>query len=400
MTPQHPQMSATRVMINTIAVLFILAMAWVLFQIRSIILLLVIGIILAGAIEPLVFRLRRRGLSRGQSIMLVYVILIALVGLGIYLLVPPLIRQVSALNEAVPSIFETLRQQALESDNSFIRRAGYQTLWNIENAYNGLRDRPNIEQEQAVGVATSVIGILFTIITTLIVAFYWMTEKATIKRVMLGLFSYERRDRAHAIWDEIEYKIGGWTRGQLLLMLIIGFCSGAFYYGIDLRFWLALGIWAGITEAIPFIGPFIGGGTAALIALAESPQKALIVIGFTIALQQIEGAVLVPRVMRNAVGMSPLTVVLAVLVGGVLIGPLGSLLAIPVGAAVQVLVQNLLRLRDDRIESELRTATADRQPHPTDVLASPFAPPDPVALSPPPPDDVPATRHPVRSAAQ
>ncbi len=400
MTPQHPQMSATRVMINTMAVLFILAMAWVLFQIRSIILLLVIGIILAGAIEPLVFRLRRRGLSRGQSIMLVYVVLIALVGLGIYLLVPPLIRQVSALNEAIPSIFETLRQQALESDNRFIRRAGYQTLWNIENAYNGLRDRPNIEQEQAVGVATSVIGILFTIITTLIVAFYWMTEKATIKRVMLGLFSYERRDRAHAIWDEIEYKIGGWTRGQLLLMLIVGFCSGAFYYGIDLRFWLALGIWAGITEAIPFIGPFIGGGTAALIALAESPQKALIVIGFTIALQQIEGAVLVPRVMRNAVGMSPLTVVLAVLVGGVLIGPLGSLLAIPVGAAVQVLVQNLLRLRDDRIESELRTATADRHPHPTDVLTSPFAPPDPAALSPPPPDDLPATRHPVRSAAQ
>ncbi len=400
MTPQHPLMSTTRVMINTIAVLFILAMAWMLFQIRSIILLLIIGIIFAGAIEPLVYRLRRRGLSRGQSIMLVYVVLLALVGLGIYLLVPPLIRQVSALNEAVPTIFETLRQQALESDNSFIRRAGYQTLWNIENAYNGLRDRPNIEQEQAVGVATSVIGILFTIITTLIVAFYWMTEKATIKRVMLGLFSYERRDRAHAIWDEIEYKIGGWTRGQLVLMLIIGFCSGAFYYGIDLRFWLALGIWAGITEAIPFIGPFIGGGTAALIALAESPQKALIVIGFTIALQQIEGAVLVPRVMRNAVGMSPLTVVLAVLVGGVLIGPLGSLLAIPVGAAVQVLVQNLLRLRDDRIESELRTATTDRHPHPTDVLNSPFAPPDPTALSTIPPDDVPATRHPVRSAAQ
>ena len=399
MTPQNPLMTPTRVMINTIAVIFIIAMAWLLFQIRSIILLLIIGIILAGAIEPLVFRLRRRGLSRGQSIMLVYVGLFALVGLGIYLLVPPLIRQVSALNEAVPSIFESLRQQALESDNTFIRRAGYRTLINVERAYEGLRDSPNIEQEQAVGVATSVIGIIFTGISTLIVAFYWMTEKATIKRVMLGLFTFQRRDRAHAIWDEIEYKIGGWTRGQLLLMLIVGVCSGLFYYAIDLRFWLALAIWAALTEAIPFIGPFLGGGVATLIALAESPQTALIVIGFTIALQQFEGAVLVPRVMRNAVGMNPLTVVLAVLVGGVLIGPLGSLLAIPVGAAVQVLVQNLLRLRDDRIESELRTATADRHPHPSDTLTSPFAPPDSAAAATPPEESQPA-RRPVRSPAQ
>jgi len=385
-------------MINTIAVIFIVAMAWLLFQIRSIILLLVIGIILAGAIEPLVFRLRRRGLGRGQAIMLVYVVMIALVGLGIYLLVPPLIRQGSALNEAVPTIFESLRTQALESDNAFIRRAGYQTIWNVENAVNRLRDNPNIEQEQAVGVATSVVGIIFTIISTLIVAFYWMTEKATIKRVMLGLFSFQRRDRAHAIWDEIEYKIGGWTRGQLLLMLIVGFFSGLFYYAIDLRFWLALAIWAGLTEAIPFIGPFLGGGVATLIALAESPETALIVIGFTIALQQVEGAVLVPRVMRNAVGMSPLTVVLAVLVGGVLIGPLGSLLAIPVGAAVQVLVQNLLRLRDDRIESELRTATADRHPQLSDALMSPFAPPDPAAVT--TPEESPSSRRPVRSPAQ
>ncbi|MBA2276385.1 MAG: AI-2E family transporter [Chloroflexia bacterium] len=399
MTPQGSQhTSPTRVMVNTTAVLFVLGMAWLLIQIQSIILLLIIGIILAAAIEPLVFRLRRHGLSRGQSIMIVYVCLLALLGLGIYALVPSLIRQVSALNEAVPTIFESLRQQALESDNAFIRRAGYRSVWNIENAYTSLRESPNIGQDQAVGVATSIIGVLFTAITVMIVAFYWMTEKATIKRVMLGLFPFGRRDRAHAIWDEIEYKIGGWTRGQLLLMVIIGVCSGAFYYVIDLRFWLALAIWAALTEAIPFIGPFIGGGTAALIALAESPETALMVVGFTIALQQLEGAVLVPRVMRNAVGMSPLTVVLAVLVGGVLIGPLGSLLAIPVGAAVQVLVQNLLRLRDDRIESELRNA--DRRPLTGDALNSPFLPANSATISRSTPDDPQAERRPLGHPAQ
>ena len=133
--------------------------------------------------------------------------------------------------------------------------------------------------------------------------------------------------------SRIEYRIGGWTRGQLVLMIIIGVASGFAYWFMDLRFWLALAIWAGLTEAIPFIGPFIGGGTAALVALADSPEKALWVVLFAVVLQQFEGAVLVPRVMKNAVGMSALTVVLAVLIGNALAGPLGSLLAIPIGAA-------------------------------------------------------------------
>jgi predicted PurR-regulated permease PerM len=141
---------------------------------------------------------------------------------------------------------------------------------------------------------------------------------------------------------------------------------------MDLRFWLALAVWAGITEAIPFIGPFIGGATAALFALADSPEKALWVIIFAVILQQFEGAFLVPRVMKNAVGMSPLTVVLAVLIGNALAGPLGSLLAIPIGAAVQVLVSNLLRGRDDRLVVEL--SSMDIAPLSPAQFGSPFAP--------------------------
>ncbi len=365
-------MTPSRVVINTAAVLGVIAVAWVLIQIRSVIFLLLLGIVFAAAIEPIVFRLRRAGLRRGQAIMIVYVGIFSLIGIGFYFLVPQLVGQVAALDEAIPEIFDKLRQRALDNGNTFIRQTGYQTLWRIENTYTRIRSSPQIGQDQAVGAATSALGVLFATVSLMIVAFYWMTEKATIKRVALGLFPLSRRARAHAIWDEIEFRIGGWTRGQLLLMLIIGICSGLAYYVIDLRFWLALAIWAGVTEAIPFIGPFIGGGTAALIALADSPEKALQVVIFAIVLQQLEGAVLVPRVMKNAVGMSPLTVVLAVLIGGSLAGPLGSLLAIPIGAAFQVLVSNLLRLRDDRIAAELRSM--DIAPLSAAQFGSPFVP--------------------------
>lgn len=363
--------SPVRIMLYAAAVIAVAASVWFLIQARSILVLLILGIIFGTAIEPLVFRLRRSGLSRGQSILIIYLTIFAVIGTALYFTVPMLMRQVTAFDAAVPEIFDNLRAQALELDNAFVRRTSYQTLWRIQNAYESVRSGPQIGQDQALGLATSVFGLLLSAFSLLIVAYYWMTEKATLKRLVLGLIPFRKRDRVHAIWDEIEYKIGGWTRGQLMLMLIIGLGSGVVYYFLDLRFWLALGIWAGLTEAIPFIGPFIGGGTAALIALADSPEKAALVVLAAFLLQQLEGAVLVPRVMRNAVGMNPLTVILAVLVGNALAGPIGSLLAIPIGAATQVVIQNLLRLRDDIITTELRTM--DITPLSATALNSPFA---------------------------
>ena len=215
----------------------------------------------------------------------------------------------------------------------------------VERAWEEGRQTPPIEGQEAIKIVSSVGGALFTTFTVLVVGFYWLTEKTTLKRIFIGLFPTRRRDTVTEIWESIELKLGGWIRGQLLLCLIIGALSTTGYFLLDLRFWLALGIFAGLTEAVPFIGPIVGGAAAAGGALTDSWQKALIVLIFAIVLQQLESALLVPRVMRNAVGMSPLTVILAVLIGSEIGGILGAVLAIPVGAAVQVTLQILLRGR-------------------------------------------------------
>jgi predicted PurR-regulated permease PerM len=147
------------------------------------------------------------------------------------------------------------------------------------------------------------------------------------------------------VWEEIENRIGGWTRGQAMLCLIIGVISTIGYLILGLDYWIALGLWAGITELIPFIGPILGGAAAFAVALTDSWQKALIVVVFVLILQQLESSVLVPRVMRNAVGMSPLTVILAVLIGSTLYGPIGAILAIPLGASVQVIASEIIQER-------------------------------------------------------
>lgn len=343
----YPQMTPARVMVNTAAILFVVGLAWLLIQVRSIIVILILGILLAAAIEPLVNRLRRRGFRRGQAILIIYAGILLTLIVGLYLVVPPLLTQATDLIDSIPELLANLQTQAISSQNEFIQSSGYRTLLRVQAAYNEFRENPRIEGRTALSWFTSVIGFLFTTITVMIVAFYWLTEKSIIKRLILGLFPLRHRDRAHGLWDQIERRLGGWTRGQLVLMLTIGVISTLAYFIMDLPFWLALGIFAGLTEVIPFIGPFIGGGAAVTIALTVSWETALMVLVFVIVLQQVEGAVLVPRVMRNAVGMSPLTVVLAVLIGGVALGPIGSILAIPVGAACQVLLQDLLKQRQD-----------------------------------------------------
>lgn len=345
-------MTATRVMVFTAAALFVVALAWLFIQIRGIVIIVILGVILASAIDPLVRRLRRVGLSRGQAVLAVYLLLASALALTGYLVIPPLISQAIELFNGTPEILANLREQFATSNNDFVRTTGVRFVDRARLAYDEYKASPPIERETAMGFASSVIGFVFAIFSVLIVAFYWTTEKATIKRLVLGLFPADKRDYAHDVWDEIEAKLGGWTRGQAVLCGAIGLLSGVAYYAIGLDFWLPLAIFAGITELIPFIGPILGGSAAAIIALTESWQKALLVVVIVFLIQQLEGAVLVPRVMKNAVGLSPLSVILAVFIGGALLGVIGAIIAIPVAAAVQVLVQNLLRAKADHPNEE------------------------------------------------
>ncbi len=352
----YPQpITPVRAMIITLAVLFVLGLVWLLIQIRSIVLLLILGILLAAAIEPLVNRLRHHGLSRGRAILLIYAAIFAIIGLASYLIVPTLYSQGEEFITGIPAQLDQFAADAASSNIALIKERGPAAIRTAREIYENPTDalarfRLDVTQvTQALSIVTSVFGVLFTTVSVMIVGFYWMTEKAIIKRVVLSLFPLETRDRAHSLWDEIEHRLGGWARGQLLLMLIIGTCSTIAYSPplLDLPFWFLLGIWAGLTEAVPFVGPFLGGGLAAVVALSVSWQKALIVVAFVFILQQLEGAVLVPRVMKNSVGLTPLAVILALLIGGTLLGILGAVLAIPVAAAVQVVIGDLLRSRED-----------------------------------------------------
>ena len=380
-------LTPARVMLLTLSVLFVIGVVWFVIQVREIVLLLILGILIATAIEPIVNLLRRRGLARGPVILALYLLVFALIGLGLLIAVPVLFAQGQALAAGAPQFLADVQTQLENSRSVLIRTYGSQAMESAIEFTNRFQESPPLQVEQAAEFVGSFVELLFAVISIMIVTFYWMTEKAAIKRFFLGLVPIERRDRAHEMWDEIESKAGGWARGQVILMLVLGVVSTVAYSPLifNLQFWVFLGIWAGLMELIPFIGPWLGGGLAVLVALTDSWQKALLVAAFVFIINQLEASFLVPRVMRNAVGLSPLSVILAVLVGGAILGPLGAILSIPVAAVAQVLVTGLLREREAAADvSAAVAARSRREPEPSGPAPSGPAPPQLVDVEPVP----------------
>jgi flagellar hook-basal body complex protein FliE len=179
-------------------------------------------------------------------------------------------------------------------------------------------------------------------VVVLAIGFYWTIEVPRLERLVLSFLPVARRPQALAIWQEIEYKLGAFVRGQGLAMLIIGVASAIGYLLIGLPNVLVVAVLAGLFEAMPIIGPIVTAVLAALLAMPQGVTSVLLVIGFSTLLQQLESNVLIPRIMSHAIGISALGGLFAVLVFGTLYGFLGVFVAIPLTVVIHVLLDHLI----------------------------------------------------------
>ncbi|MBA3236475.1 MAG: AI-2E family transporter [Chloroflexi bacterium] len=160
-------------------------------------------------------------------------------------------------------------------------------------------------------------------------------------RYLLAYIPADRRAGARDAWNEVETRLGLWVRGQLILMGTVGVVTGTAYLLLGLPGALLLGLIAALSEAIPIVGPLLGAIPAILVAATVSPELALVVAALYLIIQLVEGSVLVPLVMRNTVGISPLLVLLSLLIGSTVGGLVGALLAVPVVAASEMILSRL-----------------------------------------------------------
>ena len=325
----------------TAVVLGMVAMAALAYLLLDILLLLFIGIVVAAALRPWHVVLCRWGVPRGLAVLLIYLFL--LIGLVLIALVvgPVLLEQVGAFVAEVPRTYVRARSYLQASGTVPVHFLG-QRLPSFERLTRDLTDFAPQLFQGTLGVTASIVKLPAYFVTVLVIGFYWTLEVPRFERLLLSLLAVERRPRALNVWHEIESKLGGFMRGQGLAMLSIGAASALGYALIGLPNVLALAVLAGLLEALPLIGPVLAVGPAVLVALPLGMHTVLLVIGLAVLLQLIESNVLIPRIMHHAVGVSALVGLLAVLAFGTLYGILGVLIAIPMIAVIQVLLDTLV----------------------------------------------------------
>ena len=312
--------------------------------IQSVLVLLALAVILATTIEPLVTYLRRFGFRRGYGVLVIYLALVLLLGVFLFLGAQAIGQQLAALGSALPDLSRRLGVLANSLPAGPIRDAATALLAGAATglAPQGISSILSTGTLSGLVFATlSVVELIFAIVTVFVIAYFWISERLVIRRLMLRMVRPERREQVLAIWETVEEKLGAWSRGQLLLMFVVGVLQGVGYAILGVHYALLLAIWAGLAEIIPMVGPYLGAAPAVLVALTQSPGLALLVVGYTVLVNVIESNVLVPRIMEQAVGLSPLTVILALLVGAALYGVVGALLAVPIAAAIQAVLTEL-----------------------------------------------------------
>jgi predicted PurR-regulated permease PerM len=279
-----------------------------------------------------------RRFPRWVAILVLYLVMIgAVTGIG-FMIVPPLVDQARQLWTAAPAMLE--RGQAFLIQKGLL---GAPIQWRdvVEQAPAG----GGTEAVGTVfGAIAGVLGGLFGLLTILILTFYLLVESDGLHQAFLRLFPGRDRARVADVSREITIKVSAWLGGQLLLGTIIGITSALGLWLLGVPYFYVLALLSAIGELIPVVGPILAAIPAVAVASTVSLQKALLVVIFFVVQQQFENHVLVPKVMQRQVGISPVVVILALLIGGQLLGILGAILAVPTAAMLQVVVSELWSL--------------------------------------------------------
>ncbi len=360
------------VIMATAGVLFVLLMAWVLYRTLSLFLLIFIALLIATAIEPVVNWLRRGPFNRSAGILVVYTGIFGVLALIGWITIPIILQQVGELGTSLSKTLADMKSSIATVESPFVRQQGnflisvLQSVAGQPQAASATLPPGTPPDAKAVEAATqtalTVAEVFFGFITIFVVAFYWLTERTLIKRSLMSWLPARRANRVRRVWDDIEVKVGGWMRGQLTIMAIVGIVSAIGYLVLGIDYWPALGLFIAIAEAIPLVGPYIGTAPAVLVALTQPHDggfgKALMVMLFAVVLQTIEGNVLIPRIMKNSVGITPLTVIISILFGATLAGLAGALVAVPIAGSLQVIISDIKAAHESEAKLEEVTAAA------------------------------------------
>ena len=318
------------------------AISWTLYEVRDALVLVYISALVAVGLSPLVNAIERRRLMgqrmpRWGAILIIYLCIIGtIVGVGA-LVIPALVTQARGLATELPRLLHQ-GQVWLIDHGMLSREITAQEAVQQTASSSGAQDTLGI----IVGAIWGFVGGVFGVVTILVLAFYLLVDGDDLVRVFVRMFAPPNRARVEDACRRVTNKLSAWLGGQLLLGTIIGSTAALGLFLLGVPFFYVLALIAGIGELIPIVGPILSAVPAIAVALSVKPTLALAVIAFFFAQQQLENHILVPKIMQRQVGISPVGVIVALLIGASLLGVLGAILAVPTAAILQVLFEELV----------------------------------------------------------
>ena len=341
-----------RRMIQTVltvtGVAILLAVLW---AAREALMLVYVSALIAMGFSPLVTLIEQpherkgtRRVPRWLAILVIYAVIVAVVVLIGLMVVPPLVAQGESLWAKMPEEFNKLQ--------TFLIR--YKLMTHRVTLEEAVQNAPTGAGGNAVGTVlvaiSSLIGGMFGLVTILILTFYLLIEANSMFEYLVRFVPAERRGDVAVAARQVVSKVSAWLRAQFVLAGVMGTFAAVGLGLMGVPYFYVIALVAAVGETIPIVGPVIGGLASVAVAISVSPKLALMVGVYFLVLHQLEANILVPKIMEKSVGVSPVAVLVALLVGGALWGLVGAILAIPTAAILSVILEEIIANREVRIQ--------------------------------------------------
>lgn len=343
-------------------IVFILVGAGLVFALRETILIVFTAIVIASAIEPLVTIFSRYRIPRVASVVAIYIVLISALVLLFYVFLPTLLTEMTVFIETLPATLSSLSGSL-----------GGEVAVDVEpvatSFVNSLRELQSVFSPSATGIAgavSSIFGGILSFVLIIVLSFYFAVQERGIADFLTLVTPLKNQSYVLNLWKRAQFKIGRWMQGQIILSLFIAILVYIGMSIVGVRYPLLLAIAAGVLELIPVFGSILAAVPAVALAFVDGGTSlALIVVGYYIIINQVQGNIVYPLVVTKILGVPPVLVVLSIIVGGQLAGFWGVVLAVPIAAVLRELVMDLQR---DRAEGGDMVEEGARVP---DITAPP-----------------------------
>lgn len=327
--------TARRAAVATLVAGGIVVLALALWKLRLVFALLFFALIISAAMRPGIEWLKRHRVPRGAGLALYYLALVAVITVGLTLAVP---RALDQVNRALsPSGKAQIARQAKQSTG-----IKHEVLTALQKRLKHLPTKTKlVKPAEQIGVKAFevIIGIFFTFAA----AAYWIFERDKAIDLVCSLLPRPRRKLVRDTWDLIDAKLGAFVRGQVILILLVGTTLSLLFWAVGEPYWILVGAFAGIVEIIPVIGPLAAAGLAIAVGFTASLHIALLAAVCVFGVRLCEDYLVMPRILGDAVGLSPLLVLVSVTMMGILFSGWAVLFAVPLAAVLVTLFDVILR---------------------------------------------------------